>query len=177
MSKYRIYRVDNADPRRLGRRKRLLFSLYSILTPLASIALNSIDEIGGNFLMVLLVVLPVTTALYLLLYFKLKNNRFETIGEIEFTTGSIIKKLGDATTRYDYRDVKGIELEKHIPSVTARESKSGFFSYILKIDFLNAPSVSIIVSDKPTDKDRNLSITETLGTLKKLIAAEIRIDK
>jgi hypothetical protein len=177
LSRYKIYSVDYYDPRKLGRRKRVLFSVYSVLTPLATIILNSIEQIGGSFLMVFLLVLPITTGVYLLLYFKLKNTHFKTIGEIEFTTGSIKKKLGDSTSRYDYRDVKSIELEKHMPAVSAKDSKSGFLSYILKISFYNSREETMIVSDKPSDTRQNLSITETINTLRKLINPDVRIIK
>jgi hypothetical protein len=173
MSKYKIYRFEYYDPRKIGRRKRLLFAVYSVLTPLATFILNTIEQISGSFLLLFLVVLPVTTGLYLFMYYKLKNNQFKTIGEIEFTTTAILKKIGDSSSRYEYRTVKGIELEKHIPAVSAKESKSGFLSYILKISFIDIPSETMIVSDKPIDKRQNLSVAETLKTLKKLKVTEV----
>jgi len=87
----------------------------------------------------------------------------------------IKKRIGDSITKYDFQTIKGLELEKHIPSVTAKDSKSGYFSYILRIFFYNSSTESLVVSDKPIDRRQNLSILETMKTLKKIIQPDIRI--
>jgi hypothetical protein len=66
-------------------------------------------------------------------------------------------------------------LQRHIPSITPRDSKSGYFSYILKIIFKDAIIESLVVSDKPANQRIDLSITDTLKTLKKINITEIEI--
>jgi hypothetical protein len=99
----------------------------------------------------------------------------KTIGDIEFTRTEIIKRIGDSITEYNLQSITGLELERHIPSVTAKDSKSGYFSYILRIIFNDSSTESLVVSDKPIDRRQNLSIVETMKTLKKIIKLEIRI--
>jgi hypothetical protein len=76
---------------------------------------------------------------------------------------------------FDPNSIKVLELEKHIPSITAKDSKSGYFSYILRIVFNDSKTESLVVSDKPIDKRLNLSIIYTLKTLKKLTMTDISI--
>jgi len=116
---------------------------------------------------------------YIGLFLKLRsdNSKIKTIGEIEFTQSGINKKLGDSSYSYPFSSIKRLELQKHIPAVTIRESKSGFFSYILGITFTNSSQEFLIVSDKPIDKKENLSISETIKTLKKITPLDIEIIK
>jgi hypothetical protein len=58
-----------------------------------------------------------------------------------------------------------------------KDFKTLLANLILKINFFNSPSESLIVSDKPVDKKQNLSITETLKTLKRLITSDVIILK
>jgi hypothetical protein len=90
------------------------------------------------------------------------------IGDIEFTTTGIVKHIGDSSTEYKYDSIETIELLRHIPAINAAESKSGFFSYILTLYFKDSHKESIVVSDRPLGKWRDLSITETVKTLKKI---------
>ncbi len=177
MSRFRIYQVDHFDPQILGRKKRRLFVIYSILTPLTIMAFNTFLQTKVNFLILPIIVLPISTGIYLFLYNKLKNDprKLKTIGDIEFTRTVIKKRIGDSITEYNLQSIKGLELERHIPSVTAKDSKSGYFSYILRIIFNNSSTESLVVSDKPIDRRQNLSIVETMKTLKKIIQPEIRI--
>jgi len=175
MSRFKIYQIDHFDPKIVGRKKRRLFALYSIISPLTILTFNTLEQIKGRFLLLLIIVLPISTAIYLFLLHKLKNDQIKSIGEIEFTRTMIKKRIGDSITKYDFQTIKGLELEKHIPSVTAKDSKSGYFSYILRIFFYNSSTESLVVSDKPIDRRQNLSILETMKTLKKIIQPDIRI--
>jgi hypothetical protein len=98
-----------------------------------------------------------------------------TIGDIEFSKTSIVKHLGDSYTEFNYESIKSIELQKHIPAINATESKSGFSTYILTIDFKDSPKENLVVSDRPLGKFQDLSITDTLKTLKKIISAEVKL--
>jgi hypothetical protein len=66
-------------------------------------------------------------------------------------------------------------LERHIPSETIKGSKTGYFSYIIKILFTDSRKEMLVVSDKPVDSKCDISIVETMKTLKKIIHPEIRI--
>lgn len=151
--------------------------MYSILTPLTIMAFNILLQTKANFLLLPIIILPISTGIYLFLHYKLKNEprKLKTIGDIEFTRTVIKKRIGDSITEYNLQSIKRLELERHIPSVTAKDSKSGYFSYILKIIFNNSSTESLVVSDKHIDRRQNLSIVETMKTLKKIIQPEIRI--
>jgi hypothetical protein len=177
MSRFKIYRVDHFDPERVGGNKRRLFALYSILSPLTIAALSTFMQTKTNPFIVAAIVLPVTTVVYLYLYRKLKNEprKFKTIGDIEFTRTLIKKRIGDSITEYNFESIKEIELEKHIPSVSPKDSKSGYFTYILRIIFYDATTESLVVSDNPIESQQNLSIVDTMKTLKKIIQPAVRI--
>jgi hypothetical protein len=106
---------------------------------------------------------------------KAENNKILTIGDIEFTKTGIIKHLGDSATEFSYNSIKSIELKRHIPALSAGESKSGFYTYILSLIFKDSHVENLVVSDRPLGKWRDLSITETIKTLKKIISADVII--
>ena len=78
-------------------------------------------------------------------------------------------------TEYDFQTIKQLELEKHIPAANRGSTKSGYFSFILKIVFINSSSESLIISDRPAETRQNLSILDTMNTLKKIIQPEVKI--
>ena len=178
MSKYRIYRIDHHDPQLIGKRKRQIAIVYAIMSPvfvMIFMLLHQLFDIG--FLILLIGSIPIIGGFYLSLYFKLKsdNRKIKTIGDIEFTQTGIKKHIGDSISEYSYQSIKSIELQKHIPAVTITESKSGFFSYLLSITFQDLHKETIVISDLPAGKWQDLSITETIKTLKKITQTEIII--
>jgi hypothetical protein len=104
---------------------------------------------------------------------KAENNKILTIGDIEFTKTGIIKHIGDSSTEFSYNSIKSIELQRHIPALSADEGKSGFYTYILSLIFKDSHVENLVVSDRPLGKWRDLSITETIKTLKKIISTEV----
>jgi|GEM_PF-837535 len=171
MSKYKIYRVDHYDPDWVGRRRRrlnIIFAALAILAvPLMIIIRNLLKiGVGESYLITMIFVL----GFYLVLFLKLRseNKNIKTIGDIEFTKTGIIKQIGDSLTEIKYDTITSIGLQKHIPALTLKESKSGFFTYILFIYFKDSHNETFIVSDRSYDKWRDLSITETIKTLNKL---------
>jgi hypothetical protein len=138
-------------------------------------------QIGINTLhihyLIILSTLPLILAFSFYLNSRLKADlkKIETIGELEFTRNCIKKRLGDIYFEYDFQLIKKIELRKHIPGLSPEDNKSGNFSYILKIVFKDSMSELLVVSDRPIEKKQDLSIVETLRTLKKNIQPEITI--
>lgn len=171
MSKYKIYRVDHHDPAWIGKRRRrlnIVFVALAILSAPLMIVIRNLFKIGiGETNLILIITL---WGIYLLLYLKLKseNKNIKAIGDIEFTRTCIIKHIGDSLTETTYDSIDSVELQKHIPALTIKESKSGFFTYILSIYFKDSRKETLIVSDRPSGKLQDLSITETIKTLKKL---------
>lgn len=139
------------------------------------ILLHEVLNIGFIILYPSLVL--VISGFYLYYHRRLKseNKNLKTIGSIEFTRTGIRKFIGDSLAEFHYSSIKSIELQRHIPALTINESKSGFYTYILVLTFADSHIENLIVSDRPIGKWRDLSITETIKTLKKLILAEIII--
>jgi len=171
MSKYKIYRVDHYDPEWIGKRRRrinIIFASLAILSAPLVIIFKHLLKIGiGESNLITMIFLY---GLYLLLYLKLKseNNNIKIIGNIEFTKAGIIKQIGDSFTEIKYYSINSVELQKHIPALTFKEGKSGFFTYILSICYKDSHKESLIVSDRPSGKRQDLSITDTIKTLNKL---------
>jgi hypothetical protein len=177
MSKFKIYRIDH-DPVRIGKRRRqmnVILGIMSVIFIVSFLILHQLFKL--SFLISYTVTIPVLGGFYLYFYHKLKgeNKKIKIIGDIEFTRTSILKHLGDSFTEFNYAIIKTIELIPHIPALKAADSKSGFFTYILSLDFKDNHKESLVVSDKPLEESRDLSITETLKTLKKIISAEVII--
>jgi len=178
MSTFRIYQIDHFDPKIVGKKIRRLIILYAVLSPI-------IGLIFGIFLMalkmsmvLLLIIFIPLIGFYIYSFHKLgsKVKKMKTIGEIEFTRTSIRKKIGDSITEYKFQTVKKFELQKHLPIVGISGTLSDNFTYILKIIFLNSSSESLVVSSQPIDTRLNISIVETMKTLKQIIEPEITIE-
>ncbi len=103
-------------------------------------------------------------------------DNLKSIGELEITQSGIKKKIGDSVSDYGFQMIKEIKLTKHIPATRVRESKSGYFSYILKIVFHSHAEESIVVSDRSVDHNQKISIKETMKTLKKIVPFNVIIE-
>lgn len=179
MSRYRIYQIDHFDPRIAGQKKRRLVVYYAILSFLfALVFIVSLMALKINASLLFTVWTPLYIAFFLYLNSKIRSDLKHTkiIGEIEFTRTGIKKKIGDSLTEYEFRTINKIELQKHFPTVHINDSKSGYFTYILRIIFINYASESLVVSDKPIDDKLDICIVETMKTLKKIIKTEITIE-
>jgi hypothetical protein len=178
MSRFKIYRIDHFDPQVVGVRKRKLRGLYAGMYFVFFLTFQiSLVFLNINMLLLFIIYALLIPGFYLLLYFKFKFDlkQIKTIGEIEFTRTLIRKRLADSITEYDYKTIESIELERHIPSETIKGSKTGYFSYIIKIIFTDSRKEMLVISDKPVESKCDISIVETMKTLKKIIHPEIRI--
>lgn len=178
MSRFKIYQIDHFDPQLIGRKKRRLGVLYAVMFSVFLISFQlSLLIPNVNELLLFIIYVPLVSGFYLYFYFKLKSDltQIKTIGEIEFTRTLIKKRIADSITEYDYKSIESIELERHIPSVTVKGSKTGYFSYIIKIVFTDSRMEMLVISDKPVDSNYDISIVETMKTLKKIVHPEISI--
>jgi hypothetical protein len=176
MSKYKIYRIDHYDPIWIGKRRRRINTMYAVMSFVFIVIFLLVHEIFDiSFMKLYIITILVIGGFYFYFYRKLKaeNQKIITIGDIEFTKTAIIKHIGDSSTEYSYNSIISIELQRHIPALTAAESKSGFYTYILSLVFIDSHKESLVVSDRPLGKWRDLSITETIKTLKKIISADV----
>jgi len=178
MSKYRILRIDHYDPISVGKRRRrinIMFAVIAMLSAPIIILIHQQFNVGIDETNLMLMILFWGLLFLLFRKFKNENNKYKTIGDIEFTRKRIIKRIGDTFSETSYNSIESIELQKHIPALTISGSKSGFYTYILSIKFKDSHKDSIIVSDRPLDKMQNLSITDTIKTLKRIITTKINI--
>lgn len=177
MSKFPILRVDYFDPVKIGKKNRILYAIYGILPTLFVLSFN-LGEFGNmNYLTRLLISLPLLGLIYFYLIRKIRSdiNSMQIIGELEITQSGIKKRLGDSIEEFSYKTITEFSLTKHMPATRVRESKSGYFSFILKIVMKDGHEESIVVSDRSLDHDHKLSILETMKTLKKMVPVEVKI--
>jgi hypothetical protein len=149
---------------------------YAIIPVVIMMIFLSLRELfNTSFLNLYFVSVAVGSVFSVGFYLKLKseNRKMKIIGDIEFTKKSIIKHIGDSITESSYESIRSIELQRHIPAINMAESKSGYYTYILSISFKNSHKECIVISDRPSGKLRDLSVTETIKTLKKIIPVEI----
>lgn len=178
MSRFRIFRVDYYDPVRIGRKNRFLYSIFGAIPSLFVIAINlgTLHSKYHNIIYLVSLLVMALTIFFLLRKIRSDINNLKTIGEIEITQSCLKKKIGDSTTEYNFQFVKELTLTKHMPGTRLRESKSGYFSYILKIEMNDGSEESMVVSDRSVDHDNKLSIAETMKTLKKIVPFEVIIN-
>lgn len=178
MSRFNILRIDHYDPAAVGRRNRIIFTIYGII-PTLFITLINLGNIWEKSLTFRLAIsLPILVIIYIFLLWKLRStiNKIKPIGDIEITRSLIRKRLGDSITEFQFDLIKQIRLSKHLPATRMRESKSGYFSYILKIVFHDLPDDTIVVSDRSIDHNHKISISDTIKTLKKIVPFEVLIE-
>jgi hypothetical protein len=180
VSKYSIYRIDNPDPAGVGLRRRRLNWIFVA----ASFAIVLLFMAGpvifkANFMTMYSISVVLVLALTVFFQWRMKyeNSKFKIIGDIEFTRTEIVKHIGDSVEEFSYDSIRRIELEKHIPAINIAESKSGYLTFILSLNFIDSGKESFVVSDKPMGKRQNLCISETINTLKKITQTEIVIKK
>jgi hypothetical protein len=178
MSRFRIYQIDYFDPKIAGQNVRRQIIMYSILDfILVLIFAVFISLLKMNMILLLVIFIPLlgfNIYLFQKLGSKLKHTK--TIGEIEFTRTCIKKRIGDSLAELDYKTIKKIELQKHFPTVETSGTLYDNFTFILKIIFFNSSSESLVVSNLPIDNRQNISIVETMKTLRKIIELEITIE-
>ncbi len=177
MSHFKILRVDHHNPASLGKRNRLLYTIYGIIPMLFITAFNLVNKGLISDVLKILISLPVVILFSVLLLRKVrKNNNLDTIGEIEVTQSGLKKRLGDSLTEYNFQSVKELTLTKHMPATRLKESKSGYFSYILKIEFNDGHEETLVVSDRSVDYNHKLSVLDTIKTLKKIVPFNVQIN-
>jgi hypothetical protein len=180
MSRFTIYQINYYDPQILGRRKRRLLYIYTGIVLAFTLVIQLLTAVfHTEVLLFISVSMPLIFILFLYLRSKAKPdlNQIKTIGDIEFTQSGIKKRIGDSLTEYEFREIEKIELQKHIPDLSPIIRVSGgYFSYILKIVFRNSVTESLVISGKNSDHFKNLTIVDTMRTLKKIIKTEILIE-
>lgn len=178
MSSFRIYQIDHFDPKIVGKKVRRQIILMAVLSPvLVLIFAILLMALKMKIALLFVLIIPII-GLYQFYFSKLRSKikGIKTIGEIEFTRTSIRKKIGDSITEYKFQAVKKLELQRHLPTVGTSGTLSDNFTYILKINFLNQSSESMVVSSHPINTKLNISIVETMKTLKQIIEPEITIE-
>jgi hypothetical protein len=178
MSRFIIYQINHYDPQIFGRQKRRLLYIYTGVAVAFTVVLQILFTIFHiEVLLLISVVMPLLFISFLYLRSKVRPDLkdIKTIGDIEFTKSGIKKRIGDSQTEYEFNSIEKIELQQHIPETKPISITGPYFSYILKIVFKNSTSESLVVSNNSADKRINLSIVDTMRTLKKLIKAEIQI--
>lgn len=178
MSRFRILRIDHFDPESIGKKTRFIYTIYGIIPTLFILSFNLGHYGGLSYTIRLIISIPILALIYIFLLKKMRStiNNLETIGEIEITQSCLKKRIGDSVSEYNYHLIKELRLVRHIPATRIRESKSRYFSYILKIVFHNKPEESLVVSDRSIDLNQKISITETMKTLKKIVPFDVIIE-
>lgn len=178
MSHFKILRVDHYDPVSMGKKNRILYTIYGVIPTLFILSFNLGDYGTTSYHTKLIISIPALAIIYFLLIRKVRSdiNKLKCIGDIEITQSGLKKRIGDALTEYKFKSVKELTLQKHIPATSRKESKSKYFSYILHMKLTDGSEESIVVSDRSIDHDHKISLLETFKTLKKIVTFEVKID-
>lgn len=178
MSRFRILRIDHIDPVVVGRKNRRIYTIYGLIPFLILMTVNMGQFLGIGFPARLAIIILFFVLAYFLLMKKVRSNidNIKTIGELEITQTCLKQRIGDSLTEYKFQYIKELRITRHIPATRVRESKSGYFSYILKIIFHDSANESIVVSDRSVDHNQKISIIDTMKTLKKIVPFDVIIE-
>lgn len=181
MSKFKIYRVNTADPKDSAKQNRRLYAGYSVLLILVYVAFYSdlLEKglnIPGVIYYAIFAVLIIAT---LFVGFRIwrQIRQLKKIGTLEFTQTTIRKEIGDLKTEFRLDNILRIEAEEHFKALTAFQSNTGSVTYIIRIIKKDLQEDQFVVSDKSVDFGEKLSIINTLNTIKKIANIEVKINK
>jgi hypothetical protein len=181
MSKFKIYRVDEADPKIIGHQSKMLVLGYSILFLLTYFTINShllVKELHFSKL-AYYIILSILFLATLFFVFKIKRQikNLNKIGTLEFTQTKIKKEIGDLKTEIPFDRILRIEIEKHLRALTVFQSKTGAMTYIIKIIQTDLKEDQLVVSEKSVDFGQKISLVNTFKTLQKISNLDIVINK
>lgn len=170
--------MDSYDPVKVGKRSRIMYLIYATIPFVVLQAINIINVLEINLHIGLFITIPLIGLVYFFLLKKVRSaiKGLKTIGEIEITQSCLRKRIGDATTEYSFHNIREIRLTKHIPSTRLRDSKSRYFSYILKIIINDWKEENMVVSDRSVDHNQKISLADTMKTLKKIAPFEVNLE-
>lgn len=171
-------RLDSYDPVKVGKRSRIMYLIYATIPFVVLQAINIINVLEINLHVGLFITIPLIGLVYFFLLKKVRSaiKGLKTIGEIEITQSCLRKRIGDAMTEYSFHNIREIRLTKHIPSTRLRDSKSRYFSYILKIIISDGKEENMVVSDRSVDHNQKISLADTIKTLKKIAPFEVNLE-
>jgi hypothetical protein len=181
MSKFKIYRINTADPKDSVRQNKRLYTGYSVLLILTYFVFYS-DlpkkwiNLNGVIYYIIIAVLIIST---LFVGFRAwrQIHQLKKIGTLEFTQTTIRKEISDLKTEFRLDNILRIEAEEHFKALTVFQSNTGSVTYIIRIIKKDLQEDQLVVSEKSVDFGEKLSIINTLNTIKKIANIEVKINK
>lgn len=171
---YKIYKTDNANPGRYGKRMRILYSVM-VLIPMFGLAVLSFADkftrTDGSWFAIAGLVIMVSIAVYYFLKTWIKP--MEEIGYIKFTKNSIEKSIGGISEVFLYQDIENLRIEKYMQSIIPGDSWKKYSKYVLAIS-VNGRDISMIVGDKSASH-RKVSILDSVKYLGNKKIANIEV--
>ena len=169
MSRFRIYRVDSSDPRKVSRQNQKLYMAYAFLSILVMVSINirlNLERKGSPGFFYTALGIFVAATIWVLVEMKRQSKDLQKIGSLEFTRSSVTKKIGDLTSACPYGEIKLIEIERHLRNLSVASSKTGSLTHIIKIVHKDLTEENFIISDRSIDFGQKITIHDTLKTLK-----------
>jgi hypothetical protein len=172
MSKFKIYRAESSDPKKVGQRNKRLYIVYTIVFFLLLLTINLYYKFKEEHYSLILYysILTVFICITALVIYRMKKqvNNLQTIGTLEFTKTCIKKEIGDLSMTYYYDSMLQIEVEKYLRDLSISSNKNGPSIYILKITNKNSSQDNFIVSNRSIDFRQKIGIIDTLKTVKSM---------
>ncbi len=175
---YHIYQINESEPRKYGKRMRLLSVIISsLLAPIFTlIMVNIYNELDFSIYILIISLIVIYGIIYILYnWFKRKLSSIKRIGVAKFSSNGINVNIGDYTRFLPYKEIRKIRLEKFLYPINISETRNKYSNYILFINHRDKEE-KLIIGDKSI-KFRKISILKTLEYLskRKLIQLETNI--
>ena len=179
MSKYRLYRVNNSDPKQTGRKNRWLYTIYFLLFFLLLRLPDFFNSLNRKkFPWYGYVTFAAIIVFIIVVVFKKLNSISDSlvsIGTLEFTKTHIKKEIGDLMYTYRYEDILRIELEVYTRDVTISLTRTSSITHLLRIILRDYTEDSFVISDKSLDFKQKFGIEDSLKTICKITGVDILI--
>ena len=172
MSKFKIYREESFNPKKVGKNNRVLYMIYVVAFFLLLLTLNLYYKFKEEhyswiiYYSILILFISITASVIYIMKKQVSN--LKTIGTLEFTKTFIKKTIGDLETIYSYDKLLQIEVEKYLRDLSISKNKNGTSIFIINIVNKDSSHDRFIVSNRSFDFQQKMDIIETLKTVKSM---------
>ena len=118
MSKFKIYRLDDAKPKISRKKNRVLHIVFTIILLSLVTVFNVFNLLDLHYSIYIVVfVLLISFLIWLFLYLRKNTDRLDQIGILTISTKGIKETIRNLETKHNHSDIDQIKVEKHFPAI------------------------------------------------------------
>ena len=175
MSKFAIYRSKGYSLHKIAVLNTTINIFYALVLPFIGFA-----GIFSNKLHISDKVIFASLVLWLVIIFFLNfvariiNKNLEPFGDLTITKSGITKTIAGIVESFEFKEIKEIELKRHIRTYFFPSNASGIKTYLVTMVTNNALKKRFVISGQSIERPI-IELTTTLNTIKKITGNKIKI--